>query len=366
MKLTGLCGAILLALPLLFGCDAAGEWSRSAAAGAANSSPPPERLAGRVLTDTLSLAFPRDLLAHDDRIAVLDSRGEFALQVFDSKGNRLAVAGREGAGPGEFVSPRSIFERPGHPGAVWLYDSRLNRLTAYDLSELDSAEIRPTGILQLETELVMESPRWLDSTSLVALNTMFQPAEGRFMIFASNGAPQTSMGEPPPGADGVPAFIRQQAYGGEIAVHPDGSRFILASNNAGRLELFTAEGSRSVFATPDPFDPDYRPAPDGINMFRGPKFRFGYIDVDAASERVYALFSGKRFHDHPQTAYTGNQVHVFDWDGSLLRVLMLDADLFAITVDDEERQLYGTRLDPYPQLMSYPLRAPNVESREGR
>ena len=64
----------------------------------------------------------------------------------------------------------------------------------------------------------------------------------------------------------------------------------------------------------------------GAALATGENLRFGYVDVAVATDRIYALFSGRTRAGHPEDAVYANQVHVFDWSGALLSVLHLDAD----------------------------------------
>ena len=50
-------------------------------------------------------------------------------------------------------------------------------------------------------------------------------------------------------------------------------------------------------------------------------------------------------------------MHVFGWDGKLVRILKLDSSALQIALSEDERTLYAVRHDPYPQVLSYPLPA---------
>ncbi|HEX2078374.1 MAG TPA: BF3164 family lipoprotein [Longimicrobium sp.] len=347
-------GLALVALTVVAGVGGCGN--------AASPSPP---IQGRLLTDTLSLALPTGLaLTPDGHVVVVDARAPEAVRVFDTAGALVARLGREGSGPGEFVSAVSVFGRPGHPGELWVHDTRLDRVVPLREEALRGGAARGAeavgAAVTLQPGLVIESPRWLDDTTLVALNPMLTASEGRFVRFGADGVRRGTMGEPPPssGRSWGSSFVRQQAWGGDMAVHPSRPLFVLASRYAGRLEAFDRDGALRVkFQVPHEFSPDFSPADDGLNMVRGEDFRFGYMDVTATADHVYALFSGRLHREMGGQADVADQVHVFDWQGRLLHVIRLDTPVGRLAVDTARRTLYGTRYDPYPQVVAFPLPA---------
>lgn len=330
--------------------------------GCGNAASPPPPLRGRLLSDTVSLALPTGLtLTPDGRVVVVDARAPEAVRVFDTAGTLVARLGREGAGPGEFVSAVSVFGRPGHPGELWVYDARLQRVVQLRGGAQDGGTRAADAfgsVIRLQPGLIVESPRWVDDSTLVALNPMIPSREGRFVRFGADGVRRATMGQPPPGGWGS-AFVRQQAWGGDMAVHPSRPLFVLASRYAGRLEAFDRDGALQVkFQVPQEFEPDISPADDGLNMVRGDDFRFGYLDVAATAGHVYGLYSGRLQRDASAAADVADQVHVFDWQGALQRVIRLDTPIEHLTVDAAGQTLYGTRIDPHPQVVAFSLSAP--------
>lgn len=319
-------------------------------------SPEPVALRGTALTDTTSLAVPTDLLVEGGRLVVHDTRGANVVRVFDLQGRPVAAAGREGSGPSEFVDPMGVARRPGRPGEFWVYDGRLARLTPFQVADLSGGQRGTAPPVRLSSGLVIETPLWLDDTTVVALNPMIKMGEGRFVIFGADGMARRTVGDPPPGdTRTLTAFIRQQLYGGRMAAHPTRPEFVVASHYAGRLEVYGRDGKLvRAFKVPDAFEPDVRAAPDYVNFLPNDGFRVGYVDVAVTADRVYALFSGRLDKD-ASDAFFGDQVQVFDWQGNLLQVLKLDVSALRIALDPESATLYVVRHDPYPQVVSYRL-----------
>lgn len=318
--------------------------------------PEPVALHGTALTDTTSLAVPTDLLVEDGKVVVHDTRGANVVRVFDLQGRELAATGREGSGPAEFAGPMGMARRPGRPGEFWVYDGRLARMTPFQLQDLANGRPAAATPLRLSAGLVIETPLWLDDTTVVALNPMIKTGQGRFVIFGADGVARRTVGAPPPGdTRKLNDFVRQQLYGGRMAAHPTRPEFVVASHYAGRLEVYGRDGGMvRTFEVPDAFEPDVHAAPDHVNFLPNEGFRVGYVDVAVTADRIYALFSGQLDKDEGD-AFFGDQVQVFDWEGNLLQVLRLDSPALRIALDPQAGTLYAVRHDPYPQVVSYRL-----------
>jgi hypothetical protein len=316
----------------------------------------PVALQGHALTGAAAgLGLPIGMVDAGGTVVVQDAHPSPALRLFDGQGRQLAQTGRQGSGPGEFASPVDVFGRPGHPLEFWVYDTRLGRLTAYDAAKAADGAVPALGDpLALSEPVLVEAPRWLDDSTLVALNGMGRAGQRRFSLYGADGVLRRTVGEPPAGEEQVRPFVRQQAYGGKIAVHPARPWFVLASRYAGRLEVFDREGALvRRMEVPHAFAPDFSPARDGLNMQRGKDFRFGYIDVAATEGRVFGLFSGRKATERdPNFA---SEVHVFGWDGRLARVLTLDQSAFRIALSADGHTLYAICHDPEPFVVAYDL-----------
>lgn len=355
VSLLPLCGIAILAA-----CgNSSGDKSISSA-----STPVP--LVGRILTDTLTIGLPQTILSYDDILFVLDVSNEQAIAVFDTTGALRSATGSKGAGPGEFVAPRSLVPDKKDSSLAWVFDVRLGRITPVSLSRLRRRATEPPfgDPITLAAPVMHDFPVWIDNSTMVALSPMLKDGVGRFSMFGTSGQLLRTVGGPPPGDAKVPPFVRQQIYGGRLISHPSRPLFAVASRYAPRLEVFNQNGeSQVVIESPTPFHPDFTVARDGINVDRGPDFRFGYLDVAVTEDYIYALYSGRNKQDYPDSQNVGEYVHVFTWSGALKRVFRLDTDAFSISVGAAGDKLFAGRLDPYPQIVAYDLRDGSEERR---
>ena len=68
-----------------------------------------------------------------------------------------------------------------------------------------------------------------------------------------------------------------------------------------------------------------------------------YISATVTDDHIYALYSNLRREDESieNKDHAFDEVHVFDWEGNLVRILKLDNEIDQITVDPVNNVLYG-------------------------
>lgn len=303
-----------------------------------------------------SLGMPHLLAVAGEQLLVTDIGGGASLHVL-KQGRRLASYGRKGQGPGEFSAIRTL--QPSPDGrTVWLYDLENTRLTLLDLDSVlagSRGAVRRTLLLRSDLG-PMNAVRLSDS--LIASSGLF--TRGRLALFTGSGTLQRVVGPLPPAREGVPAPVAQHAYTGTLVRHPHRPLLALATRHADRVEFYGVDGTlHRVARGPRKFEPEYevQVAGGAPTMATGDDLRFGYVDVSAVGDRLYALYSGFTRGERPGRANFGQQVHVFDWDGKLLRVLPLDQPVLGIAVSEDGQNIYAVRHDPEPAVLRYTVPA---------
>lgn len=314
-----------------------------------------EPLAGTVLYGGDKLSRPQSIGVAGDWVLVGDVPRPHALHVIArADGRYLASWGRRGEGPGEFSSLWDI--QPAGPREVWLFDSGQVRPTLLDVSALLAGAPNPLRrTLVPRGEHMPMTAVWI-SDSLLASSGLF--SEGRLALFDSSGAPRGVVGPLPPAKPDVPAVVAQHAYSGTLVRHPSRPLLAIGTRHADRVEIYATDGRLVTVARgPAHFEPVYeaRVRANEPVMGTGEDLRFGYVDLFATDERLYALYSGATRAERPGKATFGGEVHVFDWDGRLRARYALDALALAIAVDPGGRTLYAIRHDPEPAVVRYPI-----------
>lgn len=323
----------------------------------------PARLEGRTLIDQglylpFAIAVVGSYLVVGDRTAA-----DSLVKVYRRNDGALVHAfGRQGSGPGEFRAIWSV--RPG-PGATperreaWVFDFTLRRMTGLDLSDSGLRHPdRDRPVVVLRSEATVTGAEWLNDTTIVAVG--FFP-NGRLGYFDLNGSPRAVVGPLPADGAGIPIPVLQHAYQGTLALKPDRTRLAVANRHAGRIELFTPEGTRlAIIRGPYDFVPQFRAAP-GRDSARTPVFasgdalRFGYTAIAATPDGVFGLFSGRTRRGFPGEANFGQFVHLFDWEGRFLQAYDLGQAVFTLDVDPSGRRIYAARHEPEPAVLVFDI-----------
>ena len=310
--------------------------------------------AGRLVYGGDALAMPTQIAIANDRIALVDGFAENPIHILDAGGRYLAGLGRAGEGPGEFEGPRAL-EPTADGEGFWVFDAALSRLTLVEPDRWESIPASARVTLSIHGPAMVTGLVRRGDDGFLAAGFF---GEGRLGHFTAGGSYEGATGPIPTADFEAPPEVLQHAYRGNLKFDPAGTRLVFANRHAGFLEVFSPEGEllRRI-GGPFAFEPVFgvKAGERGPSLAPGDDLRFGYVDVATTNDRSYALFSGRTRAGHPGEAVYGRNVHVFDWDGTLLSVIHLDADAMAIAVDSRRSRLLAVRHLPTPAVLSYEL-----------
>lgn len=85
---------------------------------------------------------------------------------------------------------------------------------------------------------------------------------------------------------------------------------------------------------------------------------FGFLDISATSDYIYALFSGRTFNEYGGNFGRGETVYVFDWNLTPVCSYILEYDTNSITVCEKNKKMYafGITEDNKVKLLKYLLK----------
>lgn len=335
---------LALAVPLV-GCEARRD--------------PTAPLHAEVVFEGSVLGQPADLAVVGGHLIALDNVAETAVHVVDRGTGRLVGSvGRRGGGPAEFRGPWSIVTDPAAPDVVWVFDLERSRLVGIPLGP-GLTDGRAWRGIQLGTVQPIISPVWIDERRLLSPGLF--TTEGRLAAFDREGKHLGMAGRAPDIPGDIPLQVKHHAWQSVATVNRARGLIALALRHADRVQVLDTTGTMVAEGRSDaPFDPVFRVGMHGgTPVFDGGEgLRFGYVDVTATPERIFALYSGRRRKDHPGGgAVFGRRVDVFDWSGRRLEQLTVDEDLLQIAVDPAGSTLYGVRHLPEPALVRFALPA---------
>lgn len=325
----------------------------------------------RVVYDGETLALPIGIEVVGEHLVLLDGAADSMITVLRrSDGALVRTFGRRGEGPGEYkglwsvdagdgLVPGRVGEKAAGPAAetdqtFWIYDVGLRRLTHIDLDRDFAGGRSDVYSIHLDANATVLDPIWLD-TIVVGIG-FFQ--DGRLAHFDATGKLLRMVGTVPAGDEDVPAEVIQHAYQSRLKAKPDRTLLAVVTRHADRLEIYRPDGTLEAAADPPfGFDPRFvvRQRGERLVMATGEDLRFGYIDLATTDDRIFALFSGRTRAGFPGVANFGEYVHVYDWNGTLRRVLRLDHSALGIAVDPAGQILYTLRHDPTPAVLGTKL-----------
>lgn len=133
-----------------------------------------------------------------------------------------------------------------------------------------------------------------------------------------------------------------QLYTSKVAISPNGEHIMLCGLSSNMIDIIKfANGSPLVKTTISTYPNDIYLMPMDNNIVYGlhtSKTKYYYIDACATNDYVYAIWKGN-VHDrkkHPGLMVS-NIVKVYDWNGNECYELILDKDIFNLTVSPDNQ-----------------------------
>ena len=318
------------------------------------------QLERRVLHRSDELGMPTWMATVGSRLVVIDAIADPALHVIDrGTGDLTRSLGRWGEGPGEFQSVWSLDPVAGSASELWVFDVALRRTTYVDLRD-EYFEQELLG----EQSINLISPATVTGVMRTNRDELVGPGAfdgGRLGFFDTNGRLVETRGPIPRVDQNLPPIARQHMFQSRAVSHPEHNLFAVASRYATSLEIFGADGSLVALGqAPIEITPDAASVTQQYGFTPGEQTKFGYVDVAASRDFIFALFSGRTLAGFEDRSNYGREVHVFDWDGALRGVIRLEIDAIGLAVDEDSNSLYASEHDPVPTIAEYILAGMNL------
>lgn len=300
------------------------------------------------------LGFPHSLALFSEHLVVADPYSEPHLHILDrSTGELVGMFGRHGDGPGEYRFPGSI-AADRDAGIVWVGDSGVGRVTGISLDAVTRDVDSITTLFSLREAFGELLP--LPDSGFIAADFT---GSSRFFLLDAAGRLVTKRGGPTETADGdVPAAVAGRVYAEAVAVHPRGDRIAGGGVWTGSLTIYGLDGAvRDSADAPIRFAPRFDSQRSGAEwyMVPDPGSRVGYVALAATANHVMGVFPGRSLDAYGEEANAGRDIHLFDWQGRLVRVYRLDTAVTAIAVDSETNEVYGSRWGDDPSIVRFDL-----------
>jgi hypothetical protein len=148
-------------------------------------------------------------------------------------------------------------------------------------------------------------------------------------------------------------MIRSEAYQGMLAISPSGKKMahVLIKGDMIYYYNISDNGDLALISEQIKSYPDYRY--DSGAMSKGAPMH--HLKACATDEYVYTLYSGRNYKDDKDRAFQSNLIHVYDWEGKLVKKLQLDIDVKQMAVTKDNRKIYAIADLPDPVLVVFEL-----------
>lgn len=334
MRTLLLIGAAAISVSIL-GCDAEERTGENAGTTTEVTLP------SRVLSSDELLGHVGAIAVVEDRLWIGDHSGDPYLHLLDRKTGQVLVSwGRQGEGPGDFKDVQSFFPSPSNPGHIRAYDATMDRVVELGVSSDLEPEVTRTWTFS-------SSPRPRRVTALgVGFVAWTEMEGGQWLFLDSNAVERSRTDARLLGGDSVPNWERAKASSAfSVCVRPGADQFAVLYGNAGRIEIYDADGSfEALAAVPSPSDGDFARREDGAPRWR--RIRVHYVGCAATGTNLLGLYSGRvdSLYEGPRRQEIGDalSIHVFSWDGAYEGQLNLQAPIQQLTLTEEGDTLYGT------------------------
>lgn len=294
-----------------------------------------------------SLAVVEGLVCEGKNLVVYDFCMETSYTLFDAcSGEYITRFGRIGQGPGEILAGCYGSLVGGH---FTVFSNQSHVVMDYDL---DSLRVR--GEAYVPVRLIRYDLEGAQLSRLSHLGAgrflgagVYQPGL-QYVLFDKNNQVLDAAVDVYNAAD--PAFNQYTKYlsnQGDLATHPDGCRLAYSLNFSSNIDfLEVKDGSIRLLNSLRLGNPAYQPETSSDGRMNSANLTshsvWGYINICATRNYVYALYTEKAIGESGRRSST---VLVYDWQGEPVKRYSLDAEVYAIAVDSEDRRLFASLKD---------------------
>jgi hypothetical protein len=258
--------------------------------------------------------------------------------LIDKKSKKSYPFGRKGEGPDELGSVANIiFDN----GIVGVYDIMKTIIFNYNIDSIIryGTKCKPEMVVKNINIRPFLELKKINSQTYVTSGSLENNSLSRLLILNQNGDIITEGGTLPDKPDvNISDIVHIIAYQGKITTNEKTNRIAVVTHYAGIMQVYEyIDSTVNLINENVLFVADYEERQG--NFAPTINTRWGYLSVDSDDKYIYALFSG--IVQQPELPFhSGDEIHVFDWNGTLVGKLKTDRRLKNICVDDNGN-IYG-------------------------
>ncbi|GHT15088.1 hypothetical protein FACS189426_22340 [Bacteroidia bacterium] len=277
---------------------------------------------------------PQAICIYDSVIIIEDKNQGFFFHAYNlNTGNKYADFGNSGVGPGDFNMPTTMFVDKNKSELVVL-DQNRSQISYYKIKDIinnNFNNFHQDQINQNASRIIQQNDSVLYCLGLFSEGMIRKDIRGKTIGYDLN-YPEIPNEKLTP----VEKFLLFQ---GEIMMKPDKSKFVYISTRCDLLKIIAIEkDSLKEIITLNTYFPKFKKEPSGIAISR--ENALGFTSIATTDKYIYALFSGRDMVQYPENFYFSDYIYVIDWNGNLIKKIILDKDAWKMCIDEESKKLY--------------------------
>lgn len=279
-------------------------------------------------------------------MAFQGSGQKFFLQNLDIRTGKLSKQYiSKGRGPGEILGMNNF----GVLGdKLWVNDFTARKMTLFDNNKVMS------NLLYSDyKEYPYKNGRSFYSILTKDLRCILTGSENSKhkvqILDLTNGKIIDKIGLIPQYSSEIPPRAITQAFMAHTFLKPTEDKIALGYGLSDVVEVIDLKTKQSkIVHGPENFDFDYRIV-DG-DWFPSKKTTYAFVGGDVTDSFIYLLYTGKKYIE--DKSHGGKYVFVYDWNLNPIKKLILNKDVYQISVTDDDKLIYS-----YDEVTGYLVQA---------
>jgi hypothetical protein len=280
---------------------------------------------------------PQAICIFDSVIIICDKNQGFFFHAYNlNTGNKYADFGRIGVAPDEFNMPTTMFVDKNKSELV-VFDRNRFRISYYKMEDIINNNLN--NFHQVQIRINQNASRIIQQNDSVFYCLGFF-SEGMFSKDIREKTIRYDSSFPEIPHEELTPEEKFLLFQGEIVIKPDKSKFAYISTRCDLLKIIAIEkDSLKEIITFNTYFPKFRKeSADRIAISR--ENANGFTSIATTDNYIYALFSGRSMIQYPENYYFSDYIYVIDWNGNLIKKIILDKDAWKMCIDEESKKIY--------------------------
>lgn len=299
------------------------------------------------ISDQINQSF--EIITAENKLIVSTKNDSHLFKVFDLVTYELTTQfGQIGQGPCEFEFPTSIqvINRSNEKIELGLFNRSKWIFQTLNFPEFTCVS-KPSKPFDFNFQKLL----WVRDSLFFGIGIF----PNKYAIYNQNDSATRVLDIPYPFQDGKlnasPNVAMNQQ--GDIFLKPDGTKILVTSNFSPFFDIIDTQNF-SLIKRMEGWAPSVveNNNTDVISTSLKRDNKFGFISSSVTDEKIYLLYSGKKFTNNP---FYSNILHIYDWEGNKLEEIKLDIEVEHISISKDGKKLFTYHDDGKANIFQFEL-----------